>query len=270
MRRVRPLLAVEVDFAVVPAHAFSARRWRPPVAVILRTEALHRRPRLDQGAVDREVLRRKGPLHLRPIEDGGELRDGDITVEQAFAFLREVRRIPDAIVVRRARRTSGTTGRSRTTRPEAVPSRSRRTVAAARPEAVATVGSRVGAFRASNHSILTRMRNHTNTRMEGVFLRSLPSRESRPWHQHLVGTGPEPREPSKVAAIVTVPSRWRTRSRTCCRLPSSATAAHEKPSGQKAGVQITRATFRAYNPNDKAPPSGSSRGVASPAKISCS
>lgn len=57
------------------------------MAAVLRSEALHGRPSLDQGPVDREVLRREEPLHPRLIENGGEHRDGDVTVEQKVAVL---------------------------------------------------------------------------------------------------------------------------------------------------------------------------------------
>src|SRR4051794_30182432 len=52
MRLVRPLLAMEVGFCVAPAACRRFARVRA-----LRLDALHRRPCLDQRAVDREVIR---------------------------------------------------------------------------------------------------------------------------------------------------------------------------------------------------------------------
>src|SRR5829696_5304916 len=65
MAVVGAALAVEVALTVAP------RRWRTARA-ILRAEALHRRPGLDQRAVDAEVLRRQQALDPRVGEHGGE------------------------------------------------------------------------------------------------------------------------------------------------------------------------------------------------------
>ena len=56
MGLVRPLLAAEVPLTVAPAVGRTA-------AAILAPEALHRRPRLQQRAVHREVLAAQQPLH---------------------------------------------------------------------------------------------------------------------------------------------------------------------------------------------------------------
>src|SRR5688500_19795120 len=59
MRVVSPLLAVEVGFGIAPDAA-----GRRLARAVLRFDALHRSPGLDQRAVDREVVARQQLLHL--------------------------------------------------------------------------------------------------------------------------------------------------------------------------------------------------------------
>lgn len=87
----RALLALEVALAV------EARRRRLPGA-ILRPEALHRRPSLDQGAVDREVLVGEQRRKFGSGQHGGEELGGDLTVEQPVAVLGEHGHVPDRVV----------------------------------------------------------------------------------------------------------------------------------------------------------------------------
>src|SRR5215470_5597059 len=79
MRVVLALLAMEVALGIArPAGATLARGW---TAAILRHEALHAGPRLDQGAIDREVLARQQLADLWQVEHGNEKLGGDIALE---------------------------------------------------------------------------------------------------------------------------------------------------------------------------------------------
>ena len=90
---VGPPLAVEVTAAV----AVTVRRRRL-ARVVLGPEALHRRPRLDQAAVDAEVLAREQAADLPLIQNLGQKFGGNVAREQAIPVLRERRMIPDLIV----------------------------------------------------------------------------------------------------------------------------------------------------------------------------
>src|SRR5207302_7724982 len=61
-------------------HAAAIRRF-------LRLEALHRSPRLDQRAVDREVLARQQSLDPRLGQHRGQKLAGDLAVQQRSRFL---------------------------------------------------------------------------------------------------------------------------------------------------------------------------------------
>ena len=96
-------LAVEVAF---PIPSRSRRRApcllvaaaaRRVVRVVLGPEALHRRPRLDQAAVDAEMLAREQAGDLRLIQNLGQKLGGEVAREQAIPALREGRMIPDLI-----------------------------------------------------------------------------------------------------------------------------------------------------------------------------
>jgi hypothetical protein len=97
-------LAVEVTFLIPSLSCCRAPRFlavaaaRRVVRVVLGPEALHRRPRLDQAAVDAEVLAREQAADLRLIQNLGQKLGGDVAREQAIPVLREGRMIPDLIV----------------------------------------------------------------------------------------------------------------------------------------------------------------------------
>jgi len=63
VRLVAALLTVEVPFSI-------AARSRRLAAAILRAKALHARPRLDQGAVDREMIVRQQRLDPLLVQHG--------------------------------------------------------------------------------------------------------------------------------------------------------------------------------------------------------
>jgi hypothetical protein len=63
------------------------RRGRPAV---LRPETLVARPRLEQRAVDREMLIRQEPVRANRREHFGEERIGDVALEQASRFFVKV------------------------------------------------------------------------------------------------------------------------------------------------------------------------------------
>ena len=88
---VRPPLAAEVAVAVPPAG-------RRLAGAVLRPEALHAGPGLDQRAVDAEVLARQQPPHLRPVEQRRQELGRDVALEQPVAVLGEGRVVPDRIV----------------------------------------------------------------------------------------------------------------------------------------------------------------------------
>jgi hypothetical protein len=78
MRLVAALLAVEI------APAVAARRRRV-ARTVLRHEALHRGPRLNLRAVDREVLVREKSANLPVGQKFGEEFAGHLRLEQAVA-----------------------------------------------------------------------------------------------------------------------------------------------------------------------------------------
>ena len=93
VRLVGALLAMEIRLAVPPAA------WRRRLArAVLRPEALHRRPGLDQRAVDREMIRAEQPLHPRLRQHRAQELGGDVALQQPLAVLGERRVIPDRIV----------------------------------------------------------------------------------------------------------------------------------------------------------------------------
>jgi hypothetical protein len=91
MRVVATLLAVEIALAV----AAGRRRVARPV---LRHQALHRSPRLNLRAVDREVLVREKGAHLPVGQKFGEELARHLSPEQPVAVLAEHRRNPDRII----------------------------------------------------------------------------------------------------------------------------------------------------------------------------
>ena len=96
--------AVEVALGVAALRRALARCTAarlPAVAAVVaidRPEALDRRPRLDQRAVDREVLARQQPLHLRQRQQRGQEPVGDVAGQQPVAVLAEHRGVPYRIV----------------------------------------------------------------------------------------------------------------------------------------------------------------------------
>jgi hypothetical protein len=93
MRIVRPLLAMKVGFRVAPA---ACRRFARARA--LRLDALHRRPRLDQRAVDREVIRGQKLLHLGLRQHRRQELRRDVAFQQPVAVLGEHRMVPGRVV----------------------------------------------------------------------------------------------------------------------------------------------------------------------------
>ena len=87
VRLVAALLAVKIALAV-------ATRRRRLAAAVLRTEALHRRPGLDQRAVHREMLGREQRLDLRIGQDRRQEPAGDVAFQQPIAVLGEHRHVP--------------------------------------------------------------------------------------------------------------------------------------------------------------------------------
>jgi hypothetical protein len=83
---VAPLLAVEV-----PAAVAAARRWL--VGAILRAEALHRCPRLDQRAIDRKMLPTQELPNLRLVEHRRQEPGRGFALEQPVAVGRERGRV---------------------------------------------------------------------------------------------------------------------------------------------------------------------------------
>jgi hypothetical protein len=80
---VLALLAAEVGVVVAPA---ARRIVAPPVAW---PEALHRRPGLDQRAVDAEVLVREQPADLGPVQHLNHEARRQIAIEQSVPVLRK-------------------------------------------------------------------------------------------------------------------------------------------------------------------------------------
>jgi hypothetical protein len=91
----------------------SVSRFRPPPGAggspepflgsspedrLFRPKALHRRPGLDQRAVDREMIRAEQTLHPRLRQHRAQELGGDVALQQAIAVLGERRVIPHRIV----------------------------------------------------------------------------------------------------------------------------------------------------------------------------
>ena len=99
MRVILAFLAMEVSFGIAPATAvltFPRRR----LAAVLRHEAFHAGPGLDQRAVDREVLTREELADFRQVQHANHELTGNIAVEQPIPVLAEHGRIPHRIVGR--------------------------------------------------------------------------------------------------------------------------------------------------------------------------
>jgi hypothetical protein len=90
---VRAFLAMEVRFGIAPA-ALSRRLAR----AVLRLDALHRGPGLDQRAIDREVIARQKPFHLGLRQHRGQELSRDVAFQQPVAVLREYRMVPGRVV----------------------------------------------------------------------------------------------------------------------------------------------------------------------------
>ena len=92
---VAAALAVEVDVGVTPAAAC----WRL-LALVLAPgpQVLERGGRLDQGAVDAEVLAGQQLMRLGLVADGGEEGLRDLGREQAVAVLGEAGRMEDRLI----------------------------------------------------------------------------------------------------------------------------------------------------------------------------
>src|SRR5262249_57288229 len=88
VRVVLAVLAVKIPLAIAPAIPWRAMsRWRLLVAIVFRHEALHARPCLDQGAVNREVVARKERAHLGLLERGGKELPGNVAIDEAITVL---------------------------------------------------------------------------------------------------------------------------------------------------------------------------------------
>src|SRR5260370_20005077 len=96
MRVILALLAMEAALGVAPTAAMAFSRWR--IAAVLRHKALHTRPSLDQGAVNREVLTGEQLADLRKVQQARKELGRDIAVEQPIPVLAEYRRIPHRII----------------------------------------------------------------------------------------------------------------------------------------------------------------------------
>src|ERR1700758_4048022 len=106
MRVVLALLAMEVALGIAPLTAarLLTRWW---IIAILRHEALHAGPCLDQRAIDREVLTGQEPTHLRQVQHGDKELGRDVAVEQTIPVLAEHGRIPHWIVPRQNHKPAG-------------------------------------------------------------------------------------------------------------------------------------------------------------------
>ncbi len=96
MRCVRALLAPKIDLGIAPARLVRRRLIGP--SFVLRAEALHAGPRLDQGAVDREVVARQEPIYRWPRQDRSEELRCDVTIQQPVTVLRKARSVPHPII----------------------------------------------------------------------------------------------------------------------------------------------------------------------------
>src|SRR5438067_1584891 len=90
---VRALLASEIGrrVAATAASVIIARR-------LFWLEALHRRPGLDQGAIDRKVLARQQSPDPWLRQHGGEELASDLTLQKPVAVLREAGMVPHRII----------------------------------------------------------------------------------------------------------------------------------------------------------------------------
>ena len=93
MRRVGTRRAAKVALDVAPT-----RRWWRIVQAIDWPKTLHRRPGLDQRAVDAEMLGRQKALHPRLCQQRREEPCGDRPFEQPVAVLREGGVIPHRLI----------------------------------------------------------------------------------------------------------------------------------------------------------------------------
>ena len=96
-------LAAEVRLGVAPARRRRLVAGRPGwsfaiVPAVDRLEALHRGPRLDQRAVDAEVLARQKPLHPRLRQQRRQEARGDRPFEETIAVLGKGGVIPHRLV----------------------------------------------------------------------------------------------------------------------------------------------------------------------------
>ena len=76
-------LGREVDGRVAPAITDIAAVW--PVGFFLSAEALHSGPRLDQRAVEAEVIARQQPPDARLRQDRRQEANSDVAVKQPVA-----------------------------------------------------------------------------------------------------------------------------------------------------------------------------------------
>jgi hypothetical protein len=102
VRLVGALLTVKIRLAVPPA-ACRRRIARAVPRVFargqaLRPKALHRRPGLDQRAVDREMVRAEQTLHPRAPHYRAQELGGEVALQKTLAVLGERRVIPRRIV----------------------------------------------------------------------------------------------------------------------------------------------------------------------------
>ena len=95
MGRVRALLATEIGWPVAPAAARIIAAFK---RVVLRLETLQRRPRLNQCAVNREMLVRQQPFDPRLRQHRGEKFGGDLAIQQPVAVGRKARMVPHRVI----------------------------------------------------------------------------------------------------------------------------------------------------------------------------
>src|SRR5579871_329891 len=100
MRVILALLAMKVAFGIATA-ASRAGLARLSI-IILWDKALHRGPRLDQRAIDREVLAGKQLADLRQVQNRDKELVRDIAIEQPIPVFAECRRVPHRIIDRHA------------------------------------------------------------------------------------------------------------------------------------------------------------------------
>jgi hypothetical protein len=86
MRLIRSLLTMPADLGIARDRWLRGR-------LILRLEALVRRPRLQQRAIHGEVIRRDVAAQLRRAHDSGEELIGDPRIQESLTVLGERRRI---------------------------------------------------------------------------------------------------------------------------------------------------------------------------------